>query len=51
MLDPVLERVMKDDKDADYLKIDTDNEAELAAKYKVNRSIHLPALRFQLPAR
>ncbi|KAK9897406.1 thioredoxin-like protein [Cystobasidium minutum MCA 4210] len=34
-LDPILARVMDAEQEADYMKIDTENQQELAAKYKV----------------
>lgn len=35
MLDPVLSKVMTAEEEADYMKINTDNEQDIAAKYKV----------------
>jgi thiol-disulfide isomerase/thioredoxin len=36
MLDPVLSKVMNGEEEADYMKINTDVEQEIAAKYKVS---------------
>ena len=36
MLNPVLQRVFQAEKGADLMKINTDNEQDIAAKYKVN---------------
>ncbi|CAD6578387.1 MAG: hypothetical protein CYPHOPRED_000566 [Cyphobasidiales sp. Tagirdzhanova-0007] len=35
MLDPILQRVMAQEHEVDYLKIDTDKATDLAAKYKI----------------
>lgn len=36
MLNPVLQRVFQAETGADLMKINTDNEQDIAAKYKVN---------------
>jgi len=36
MLDPILQKALKDEPEADLLKINTDTEVEIAAKYKVS---------------
>ena len=41
MLDPILQRVMAQEHEVDYLKIDTDKATDLAAKYKVGLACYL----------
>lgn len=41
MLDPILTKAMKGEDEADLLKINTDNETDIAAKYKVSATCRI----------